>query len=117
METDLSEHKLDYANLNIGNRLTVLESSKVKKYGAKFTGSNPIGERLYDAVGMKAPVAVDDQVVDNDFDKVSFFNRPMCNVYFTSTGHPNVMAYRGEPGFNFEGAIFPPYAEKSGCIL
>lgn len=98
---------------NLTSRVAALESSKIKKYGVKFTGSNPIGERLYDAVGMVANVAVNNQIVVNDFDKVSFFDRPMCNVYFDSLGNPTVMAYRGEPGFNMEGAIFPPYAEKA----
>lgn len=96
----------DYTN-------AVIKSSKIKKYGVKFTGSNPMGERLYDAVGMVANVAVDDQLTQNDFDSVSFYNRPMCNVYFDSLGNPTVMAYRGEPGFNMEGAIFPPYTKKA----
>lgn len=90
-----------------------LKYGKIKKYGVKFTGSNPVGERLYDSVGMVANAAVDNQLVQNDFDNVPFFNRPMCNVYFDTNGNPKVMAYRGEPGFNFEGAIFPPYADKA----
>ena len=32
---DLAMHKLDYALLNIGNRLTTLEEAKVKKYGVR----------------------------------------------------------------------------------
>ena len=95
------------------NRIVSLEVSKIKRYGVKFTGSNPVGERLYDAVGMVANVAVDDEIVQNDFDKVSFYNRPMCNVYFDATGKPQVMAYRGEPGFDFDGAIFPPRVDKA----
>ena len=94
-------------------RIDKLEVAKIKKYGAKFTGSNSIGERTDDAIGMVANVAVDDQIVVNDFDKVSFFNRPICNGYHDATGKYNVMAYRGEPGFDFTGGIFPPYAVKS----
>lgn len=113
VEEDLTAHKEEFTQLNGEERLTILEESKVKKYGVKFLGSNPVGERLYDAIGMVANVAVDDEVVVNDFDNVSFFDRPICNVYFDTNGNPQVMAYRGEPGFSFEGGIFPPYAEKS----
>lgn len=88
-----------------------LKQSKVKIYGVKFTGSNPVGERTHDAVGMVADVGVDDQLVRNDFDSVDFYKRPRCNIYHDAQGGPIIMAYEGEPGFSLEGAIFPPYAD------
>ena len=88
-----------------------LKESGIKKYTAIFSGSNPAGVRADDAVGMIANAAVDDAVVINDFDGVPFFNRPMCNVYHDAEGKPHVMAYRGEPGFAFDGGTFPPYAD------
>lgn len=102
-----------YNSTNIGAAVGKLEAARIKRYGVKFTGSASAGERLYDAVGMVANVAVDNAVVQNDFDNVPFYKRPMCNVYFDATGKPRVMAYRGEPGFNLQGAVFPPYVDKA----
>jgi len=90
-----------------------LRESGIKKYGVKFIGSDPVGVRTGDAAGMVAAVGVDDQVVQNDFDSISFYSRPMCNVYHDANGKPHVMAYRGEPGFDLKGAVFPPYADKA----
>ena len=68
---------------------------RIKKYTVQFTGDSLTGTRLDNAVGMVANVAVDDELVRNDFDNVPFYNRPMCNVYFDAEGYPHVMAYRG----------------------
>ena len=53
---------------------------------------------------MIAQVAVDDEIVVNDFDKVSFFNRPICCGYHDEDGKFHVNAYRGEPGFAWDGS-------------
>lgn len=89
---------------NLDARVTILERDKVKRYGVKFSGSNPNGTRVEDAVGMVANVAVDDEVVINDFDKVSFFDRPICCGYHDEEGKFHVNAYRGEPGFAWDGS-------------
>lgn len=88
-------------------------SSQSKIYGVKFTGSNAAGVRTHDAIGMVANVGVDDQLVQNDFDNVSFYKRPRCLVYHDPNGNVRVMAYEGEPGFTLQGAIFAPYTEKA----
>lgn len=90
-----------------------LEISKVKKYGVIFSGSNPKGTRVEDAVGMVANVAVDDEIVINDFDEVSFFNRPICCGYHDEDGKFHVNAYRGEPGFAWDGSKGEVYYEET----
>lgn len=81
-----------------------LDSFNFKKYGVRFTGSNPVGERLYDAIGMVANVGVDDEVVQNDFDDISFYNRPVCCGTHNAEGKFIVNAYKGEPGFARDGS-------------
>lgn len=88
-----------------------LNSFKAKKYGVKFSGSNPVGVRTYDAVGMVANVGVDDEIVVNDFDKVSFYNRPVCCGHHDSNGNFLVHAYEGEPGFARDGSNGDVYYE------
>ena len=88
-----------------------LNSFKAKKYGVKFSGSNPVGVRTYDAVGMVANVGVDDEIVVNDFDKVSFYNRPVCCGHHDSNGNFLVHAYEGEPGFARDGSNGEVYYE------
>ena len=103
-------------NVTIPAQLNDIEqriSQKSKIYGVQFSGSNAAGVRTHDAIGMVANAGVDDQLVQNDFDNVSFFQRPRCLVYHDSAGKAQVMAYEGEPGFNLEGAIFAPYTEKA----
>lgn len=100
----------------LGSRIDAIEdraSRAAKIYGVKFTGSNSAGVRTHDAVGMVANVGVDDQIVVNDFDNASFFQRPRCLVYHDEDGRAQVMAYEGEPGFSLTGAVFPPHAEKA----
>lgn len=103
---------IEAALQNAGSRIVKLEN-KVKIYGVSFSGSNSAGVRTHDAVGMVANAGVGDQIVQNDFDKVSFFQRPRCLVYHDATGKVRVMAYEGEPGFNLQGAVFAPYIEKA----
>lgn len=114
--TDLGAYyptdNIEAALQNAGGRIVKLES-KVKIYGVSFSGSNSAGTRTHDAVGMVANAGIGDQVVQNDFDKVSFFQRPRCLVYHDATGKARVMAYEGEPGFNLQGAVFAPYTEKA----
>lgn len=101
---------------DIENRVLLLEHDLPRIYGVVFSGSNPVGTRTDDAVGMVANVGVGSEVVLNDFDSVSFFQRPACNVYFDTNGNPIVMAYEGEPGFNRAGATFAPYAYPAECF-
>lgn len=90
---------------------TKIENSRIKKYGVKFSGSNPKGVRTHNAVGMVANVGVDDQVVVNDFDKISFYNRPVCCGHHDSNGNFLVHAYEGEPGFKRDGSNGEVYYE------
>ena len=98
-------------NNKINNIRNVIKEFHFKKYGVKFTGSNPTGERTYDAVGMVANVGVDDEVVVNDFDKVSFYNRPVCCGTHDENGNFIVNAYEGEPGFARDGSNGDVYYE------
>ncbi len=85
--------------------IPAVKESPVKKYSVRFSGSAPAGSREDDAVGMRAEVAVDDDTVVNDFDSVSFFNRPICNcVWDASARRWRVKAYLGEPDFDWYGA-------------
>lgn len=79
----------------------------IKKYSVSFSGSLSAGTRLDDAVGMRADVQIgtDASGVVNDFDNVSFFNRPICCCSWDSTNHKwRVNAYEGEPGFARDGS-------------
>ena len=53
---------------------------------------------------MVANVGVDDEVVVNDFDKISFYNRPVCCGHHNENGEFLVHAYEGEPGFTRDGS-------------
>ena len=90
-----------------------LKESGVKKYTVSFSGSTSAGTRADDAVGMVAGVAVDDAVVDNDFDGVSFFNRPICCGHHDEDGKFYVNAYRGEPGFAWDGSNGDVFYEET----
>ena len=88
-----------------------MKKNQSKKYGVKFSGSNPKGIRTFAAVGMVANVGVDDEVVVNDFDNVSFFDRPVCCGTFNESGEFLVNAYEGEPGFTRDGSNGDVYYE------
>ncbi|MDI9412774.1 MAG: hypothetical protein QM401_04255 [Bacillota bacterium] len=98
---------------DLEGRVEHLESTRVKRYGVVFNGSNPVGERVEDAVGMVANVAVDDEIVVNDFDEVPFFNRRICCGHFDDDGNFHVHAYRGEPGFDWYGSNGEVYYEET----
>ena len=98
-------------NSQINKIENIIKESCLKKYGVKFTGSNPVGVRTFDAVGMVANVGVDDEIVANDFDKVSFYNRPVCCGTFNENGKFTVNAYEGEPGFARDGSNGDVYYE------
>lgn len=97
----------------VGAQVTELEKAKVKRYGVVFNGSTSKGTRVEDAVGMVANVAVDDEIVVNDFDSVSFFNRRICCGYHDENGKFHVNAYRGEPGFAWDGSNGEVYYEET----
>lgn len=98
---------------SLDGRVTHLESNRVKRYGVTFSGSNTQGTRVEDAVGMIANTAVDDEIVINDFDEVSFFNRPICCGYHDAKGKFHVNAYRGEPGFDWNGSNGEVFYEET----
>lgn len=86
---------------------------RLSRYGVVFSGSNPQGTRVEDAVGMVANVAVDDQIVVNDFDSVPFFNRRICCGTHDVNGNFIVNAYRDEPGFAWDGTNGEVYYEET----
>lgn len=88
-----------------------MKKNQSKKYGVKFSGSNPKGIRTFAAAGMVANVGIDDEVVVNDFDNVSFFDRPVCCGTFNESGEFLVNAYEGEPGFARDGSNGDVYYE------
>ena len=86
---------------------------RIERYGVVFSGSNPQGTRVEDAVGMIANVAVDDQIVVNDFDSIPFFNRGICCGTHDVNGNFIVNAYRDEPGFAWDGTNGELYYEET----
>lgn len=89
----------------VDNEINQLSNLKVKKYSVSFSGSSPIGTRLDSAVGMTANVAVNAAIVQNDFDNVSFFNRPICCCTWDKNKRKwRVNAYKGEPDFKSDGS-------------
>ena len=101
----------NFEELSLNSLDNKIKHSSAKKYGVKFNGSNPVGVRTYDAVGMVANVGIDDEVVVNDFDKISFYNRPVCCGHHDSNGNFLIHAYEGEPGFARDGSNGDVYYE------
>jgi len=97
-----------YTDTRISNLVSNLG---IKKYGVIFTGSDTAGVRTGDAIGMVATAGVGDEVVQNDFDNVSYFNRPLCCGYHDADGKFHVNAYQGEPGFALDGSKGEVYYE------
>ena len=108
---NLSEPNGNFEEFSLASLDKKIDNSKIKKYGVKFSGSNPKGVRTFDAVGMVANVGVDDQVVVNDFDNVSFYKRPVCCGTFDTNGNFIVNAYEDEPGFTRDGSNGDVYYE------
>ena len=96
------------------NEISVIKNYlNSSRYGVVFSGSNPQGTRVEDAVGMVANVAVDDQIVVNDFDSIPFFNRRICCGTHDVNGNFIVNAYRDEPGFAWDGTNGEVYYEET----
>lgn len=76
---------------------------RIKKHGVQFSGSIAKGERVFDAVGMIAEVAINDEIVRNDFDDVDFFERKVCCGDYDSEGNFHINAYEGDPDFTQDG--------------
>ena len=98
--SDLNAHKAEYTQLNIGNRLTVLEEANIRKYGVRRVvgATTPVLERLGDAVGKVANADTDltkHNVVQNDFDKIYPWSH-MRKCIIDSTGR---ITYEGEAGY------------------
>ncbi|MEG1564418.1 MAG: hypothetical protein RR365_11945 [Bacteroides sp.] len=83
----------------------IVKSITLNKYSVRFTGAASAGVREDSAIGMVANVATGGAVVKNDFDRVSFFDRPICCCTRSVTAKSGwiVNAYRGEPGFAADG--------------
>ena len=87
------------------NAAASITDHELKKYSVRFSGSASAGTREDDAVGMFAKVAIGAEVVQNDFDSVPFFDRPICCCTWDATARKwRVNAYKGEPGFAWDGS-------------
>lgn len=83
----------------------ILASGGSAKYSVSFFGSSSEGVRCDSAEGMTAQVAVGDETVQNDFDEIPFYNRPICCCSWDSSERKwTVNAYRGEPEFAWDGS-------------
>lgn len=105
LQADISDANGKLSAIN--DAISKLQQSAIKKYSVSFSGSLSAGTRLDDAVGMRADVQIgtDASGVVNDFDNVSFFNRPICCCSWDSTNRKwRVNAYEGEPGFTRDGS-------------
>ncbi len=72
----------------------------VRKYGVRFTGSQSAGERLYDAIGLKAAVSTDTTAAENDFDHVMpWAAMKRCNTALVD-GKRVPTFFEGEAGFD-----------------
>lgn len=87
------------------NAAASITDHELKKYSVRFSGSASAGTREDDAVGMLAKVAIGEEVVQNDFDNVPFFDRPICCCTWDAAARKwRVNAYKGEPGFAWDGS-------------
>lgn len=87
------------------NAAASITDHELKKYSVRFSGSASAGTREDDAVGMIAKVAIGAEVVQNDFDSVPFFDRPICCCTWDAAARKwRVNAYKGEPGFAWDGS-------------
>lgn len=101
-QDEFNQHKLDYTQLNIGNRLTTLEEAKIKRYGVRrvLNATTPAMERLYDAVGLVANADTDltkHNVVVNNFDKIYPWSHMKNVIIEEGTGK---RFYQGEAGYD-----------------
>ena len=89
----------------LGSDIEVLKAYHSQAYGVVFEGESPSGVRLGKAVGMRTAVGVDNEVVENEFDKVYPWNSiRRCNGYFDEDGEFIVTAYKGEPEYATDGS-------------
>lgn len=105
LQADISDANGKLSAIN--EAISKLQQSAIKKYSVRFSGSLSAGTRLDDAIGMRAGVQIgeDSEGVINDFDNVSFFDRPVCCCSWDSTNRKwRVNAYEGEPGFTRDGS-------------
>ena len=72
----------------------------VSRYGVKFTGSNPEGERLYNAKGLIAGVGTNTQDAYNDFDYIEpWASMRRCNTAIVN-GERVPTYFEGEEGYS-----------------
>ena len=88
----------------IRQRDLLLNSKITPAYSVSFrsSGYDPVGVREDLARGMVARVAVGDERVRNDFDRVPIFQRPVCNATWDKRKKRWVdFAWQGEQGFSW----------------
>lgn len=72
----------------------------VRRYGVRFTGSVSAGERLYDAVGLKAEAGIGAAACENDFDSIlPWAGMKRCNTVLLN-GERVPTFYEGEAGYS-----------------
>lgn len=79
----------------------ILNKNYTAEYGVRFNGSDTMGERLGNAIGMEANFSIGNKSVVNDFDNVYPW-RDMVRCNLDSEG--NITAYENEPGFATDGS-------------
>jgi hypothetical protein len=86
-------------------QLGVNEKSTARRYGVKWKQDNPLdlGERCFDAVGLKATFGVGSTEGHSDFDSIyPWSDIRRCNVRMV--GDSAVVTYDDEPGFAIDGS-------------
>lgn len=104
VKVEESAEKVEDFEKDLETLENTIYSSEVLKYGVEFSGSNPVGTRTGNAIGMTAEVGLGETTVTNDFDDVSFFDRPICCGTHYSDGKFSVNAYKGDPDFASDGS-------------
>ena len=88
------------------NIAELIEESTIKRYGCRrlIESSDPVCERIWNAVGLNAAVGVDAETVSNDFDNIFPWSHiRTCNIEVIN-GEIIVKAYEGEAGFARDGS-------------
>lgn len=105
-----------YSSNKINSLLKVLMTNRPKEWGVRFpsaaAGSNPVGIRLGDAVGLTAAVGTDTVKAYNDFDYLYPWMSRRVNGYVDDNGDFVITAAEGEPNFAVDGSNGNVYAER-----
>lgn len=99
-------------SIPVKQRTLLRQGRSPRVYSVSFrdSGPSPRGVRRDAAVGMVAEVAVGGGSVRNDFDKLSVFQRPICNATWDKEARAwRDFVWQGEQGFSFSPT--QPYRE------